>query len=125
MKYGYIKYNGIKITEDEKYAANFLVSRGYCIEVVRPQNIPHSKNADFLIGGVIWEVKTPQGESKYGVERIYRKAAKQSNSLIFDLRKSKRLDVKNDILKFYKAYRSIRRLMIITKTEKILVFRKK
>lgn len=126
-KLGRIIYNGVKLEPHEKATVRFLADRGYNIDVVHPQNIPKSKNADVLIDGVVWEIKCPETRSDKGLERIFQDAARQSDSLLINLKYIKfseeRALVKSR--KIFQAYRRFRRMKIITKNGDFIDFYKR
>src|SRR4051812_45115254 len=49
----------------------------------------NQKTPDFLISGTLWELKSPTGDGKYNVQHQLKAAAKQSQNVIFDARRSK------------------------------------
>jgi len=53
--------------------------------------IPRSnyKTPDFLIEGVVWELKSPTGKGKHNIEHQMKAGIKQSGNIIFDARRSK------------------------------------
>ena len=67
--------------------AKYFADRGYDIEFIPPNNSPNVHTPDFLMGGVAWEVKSPTGKSRRTIEKNFRKAMLQSDSIIFDLRR--------------------------------------
>ena len=70
----------------EMKAARFFADLGFDIEFIPPSNIPGVHRPDILMQGIEWEIKCPQGKAKRTIEQSYRKAAKQSKFVIFDLR---------------------------------------
>ena len=71
----------------ELRAARYFANLGYDIEFIPPSNIPDIHRPDILMQGKEWEIKSPQGKGKHTIEQNYRKAAKQSKFIIFDLRR--------------------------------------
>ena len=107
--------NNVKLRPAEKTAALFLASNGFRIEVIIPSNTPHNKNPDFLINGKIWELKCPTKNRRETLERCFKKAAKQSENLILDLRNIKGVDkvTLSIITNRFHYSKSIKRLIII------------
>lgn len=117
--------NNVKLKPAEKSAALFLASKGFRIEVIIPSNTPHNKNPDFLINGKIWELKCPTKNRRETLERCFKKAAKQSENLLLDLRNIKgtnknTLDI---IVSRFRYSKSIKQLMII-QNNKLLRYKK-
>ena len=126
-KIGKINYNGIKLEPHEEKSLEFLSSKGMDIEIVRPVNIPHFHNPDILISGVLWELKGPDGKSEKTLEKRFKEASCQANNVIFDLRRAKITEKRaiELLLGWYKEYRKIRKIMIITKSGELLTYNKK
>ena len=117
--------NNVKLKPAEKSAALFLASKGFRIEVIIPSNTPHNKNPDFLINGKIWELKCPTKNRRETLERCFKKAAKQSENLLLDLRNIKganknTLDI---IVSRFRYSKSIKQLMVI-QNNKLLRYKK-
>ena len=78
--------------------------------------------ADIVMNGVGWELKCPEGSSKFTIQHQFRRASKQSKNIIIDTRRTK-LDyetivnrVQHELLK--RPY--IRKIILIDKSEKIV-----
>ena len=88
--------------------------------------IPRSnqKTPDFLINGLHWELKTPTGTGKYNIQHLLHSAIRQSKNIVVDTRFSKMhiTRIKNE-LTFHSSVttKGIKRLLLITKDEKIIV----
>ena len=126
-KAGKLNKNGIKLEPHEEKTAKFLTLYGFNIEVIRPINIPKTKNPDFLISGAIWETKSPEGKSKNTIERKFHEASSQASRLILDLRRIKRTErnAMKDVFREFEKSKGINRLLLITKSEKLLDCKKK
>ncbi|TAH35854.1 hypothetical protein EYC59_01485 [Candidatus Saccharibacteria bacterium] len=79
-----------------------------------------------IIEGVEWEMKSPTGKSKYTIQNQFRRAARQSRNLIFDMRRVQlpTTIVQQEVEKQFTLRRSIKRLKLITKTGMVIEFRK-
>lgn len=73
----------------------------------------NGKSADFIIDGVTWELKSPQGKGKNNIERQLKYASKQSMNIIIDANRSKlHLNKIKGILTIQlKKTRSIKRIL--------------
>ena len=74
---------------------------------------------DIIMDGIEWEMKCPTGNSKRTIETNLRNAAKQSQFIIFDLRRVQ-LPEKQCLAQLERLFRSrsdIRRLLIIKKNK--------
>ena len=76
--------------------------------------------------GVEWEIKCPIGKSKRTLENNMRKALKQSQNIIFDLRHLK-LSEKSSITQLeyeFNNRKRIKKLLIIKKDGELLVYKR-
>lgn len=124
--FGHIVKNGVKLESHEEDTIELLCKYGFSIEVIKPTNIPHSSNPDFLIEGTIWETKSPEGSKESTIDRKFHEAGHQANNFILDLRRIKLVAYRaeKEALKQFKYSRSIRRLILITKEGEVLDIRK-
>ena len=74
--------------------AKYFADRGFDVVFIGPHYIIGAKNPDFEIAGKIWETKSPTKYSKSSFEDNFKKAVKQSEHIIFDLR---RLSEKDEV----------------------------
>lgn len=125
-KIGKIIPNGVHLEIHEYNTILFLTSQGINVELLIPSDTPHSKNADLMMLGLIWEMKCPQGTSRHCIERLFRKAAHQAEHIVLDLRLVKiNAVVSEDIaIKLFRHSRRVRRIIIITKNGKMLDLKK-
>ncbi|MBR5620881.1 hypothetical protein IKW75_00075 [Candidatus Saccharibacteria bacterium] len=125
-KRGKIIPNGVSLEKHENETVVFFTDLGYDIELIPPSNTPKAKTADFLMNGIAWEMKCPQGRSYNSIEHIIPNAAKQSENIILDLRRSfldesKAIGV---IKRRVDQIRKIKRCKVITKDQKVLDIKK-
>ncbi|MDR1338341.1 MAG: hypothetical protein LBJ73_04940 [Rickettsiales bacterium] len=117
---------GVIPERHELETASSLAGMGKNIEFLSPVYAKGIFTPDLLMDGQYWEIKSPCGNSKRTVENNFRKAQKQSENIIFDLRRIG-LDEKVAISKIKREFslqhgNKIQRIMIITKDSKILDF---
>ncbi len=81
------------------------------------------KTPDFLIKGIIWELKSPTGKGKNNIERQLQTGLKQSRNIIFDARRSKIhiSKIRRELDKQFKLTKSMKRLILIEKSNKVVV----
>ena len=112
-------------TPPEKHefeAAKFFADRGKDIVFIKPSDIPGVHTPDIKMDGVEWELKCPQGDSKRTIEQNFRKAMKQSQYIIFDLRRikvSEKLCLAQ-LKEFFDTKKRVKRLLIIRKNGDLL-----
>lgn len=80
------------------------------------------KTPDFLIDGVMWELKSPTGSGKRNIQHVISKALKQSCYIVVDARMSKinMQKVQSRLSAEMKLNRQIRRLLLIDKQKNVV-----
>ena len=126
MKTGKIIPNGIILAAHEYITLTVLTNDGQSIELLRPSLTKYVKTGDFLMQGLIWEMKSPIGRSKSTIEHIFQKAAHQAHNIVIDLRRTKLSDQQSIVTlkKLFATSRSVRNLWIITKETDIIKLKK-
>ncbi|HMM62021.1 MAG TPA: hypothetical protein PKC86_00505 [Candidatus Saccharibacteria bacterium] len=79
---------------------------------------------DFLINGVEWELKSPQGTGKNNIQRQLQQASHQSRSVIIYAGRSKMhaTKIRREVEHQFKIIKSIKRLIFISKDSKVVEF---
>ena len=126
MKIGKITPNGVSLEKHENDTVVFFTNLGYNIELLPPSNTPKAKTPDFMMDGKAWEMKSPQGKSRVTVEHAFKRAAKQSENIIIDLRRTKipTDQAKTALEKLFGSSRRVRNLKVITREQQLLDFKK-
>lgn len=91
---GKIDYSKLR-TLPEQYeieTALYFASRGLNIEFIKPSSIEGNKSPDFIMLDRSWEIKSPITYGKSSFEYNLKKAMKQSENIIYDLRRLKKSD---------------------------------
>lgn len=106
----------------------WVLARFYDCEIqfVLPTIGYHVKSVDILLHGALWEIKSPVGDSKTStIKNQFENAKGKSKHLIIDGRRSPLDDdfMIGQIRKELRNHRSTRRLLFITKDEKVLVIK--
>ena len=112
----------------EYETARYFASRGYDVIFIRPSNVKGLHNPDFKICNKVWETKSPSGESKRTFEDNFRKAIKQSEHIIIDLRRISAKQEKWCIEKLKKENRLsfvVKTLLVITRDGRLLTIKGK
>lgn len=126
MKKGKIVPNGVVLKNHENATVVFLTELGFDVELIPKINIEGVHMPDIIINGVKWEMKAPIGEGGSLMKNTIQKAVKQSPNIIIDLRRTKRHQTKclRELEKHFNKSRSIKCLKIITKSGRVLDFKK-
>ncbi len=126
MKKGNLKTNGIHLQDHEYATVKLFLKEGFDIELIPPVRIKDVRTPDFTMGGISWEMKSPEGGSKSTIRHTIKHAVTQSSNLIIDLRRCRiddNLAIK-ELEQHFKLSKRIRRMKIVTKNLIILDFSK-
>jgi hypothetical protein len=115
---------GVIPEKHELETASFFAALGKVVEFIAPSYSKGIRSPDVRMDGRDWEIKAPTGSSKRTIENNFRRAQKQSESIIFDLQRIG-MNEKAAISKIKREISSqrsgkIRRIIVITKEKKIL-----
>lgn len=93
------------------------------VEFLIPSTSYKQKTPDFVMNGLMWEIKSPKGVSKKTIEKQIRIALKQSRNIIIDTRRTKLTDVTitKELLKLLNNYRKINKLLLINKRNDVVI----
>ena len=117
-------------TPPEKHefeAAKFYADMSKNIIFLKPSDIPGVHTPDIKMDGLEWELKCPQGDSKRTIEQNFRKAMKQSQYIIFDLRRIKVPEklCLAQLKEFFDSKKRVKKLLIIRKNGDLLEYPEK
>jgi hypothetical protein len=84
------------------------------------------KTPDVEFGGISWEIKSPLGRGKRNIQHQIERAAKQSENIVIDARRTKKPGdkVMRELSLISKTSKRVKRLILITKSGKIIEFKK-
>ena len=102
--------------------AKYFTDRELDVVFIGPHYIVGTNNPDFEMAGKIWETKGPTKYSKSSFEDNFKKATKQSEHIIFDLRRLSEKDETKylqEIRKRKESYK-IKTLLVITRDGRLL-----
>lgn len=77
---------------------------------------------DFLIKGILWELKSPQGNGKNNIQRQLQYASHQSANVIISAARSKMhpVKIKREIESQFKVIKTVERLLFVSKDKKVI-----
>ncbi len=122
-----LERNGVIICAHEELTVKYFLEKGENIVLNMPVCVPNNKNADFLMRGVLWEVKSPVSDNVCSMETTLKRAVKQSQNVIIDLRRIKGEDVClfRILQRKGREIRRLRWLLIIRKSGELFELKKK
>lgn len=111
---------------DEVKAALFLIEQGLNVKFLKANRTAGSKTPDFLLNNLRYELKTPRKSGKYTMEHAIRAGLRQSNNLVFDLRRMRASEANavKKLLKQFDLTKKWKRLLVISKDGKLLTYEK-
>ena len=123
---GKIVPNGVVLKTHESRTIVFLTEQGFNVELIPKSNIKGVHTPDIKMNGEKWEIKSPIGEGNQLMKNTIQRALKQAQNIIIDLRRTKRYQAKclREIEKQFKDSKNIKRLKIITKSGRMLDYKK-
>lgn len=106
----------------EYETAKYFAKLGFDIVFIKPRSIKGSHDPDFFMKSKVWETKSPNVYSKSSFQYNCRKAQKQSEHIIFDLRRLNKIDEQKYLtgLKRWSKMPRIKTLLVITKDGNLL-----
>lgn len=121
-KRGTLIKNGCSLKSHEQVTVDFLLFRGFTIELIPTSSVPGDKTADIVMDGVACEIKAPQGNSKWTIGRNLKRARRQSQIMVIDLFRCRRFESQaiREIRNYFDKTHSVKRIMIITKRRHII-----
>lgn len=107
----------------ELKTAKALAKKGHSVEFLGV--VEGAEHADIIMDGVIWEMKSPETKDIKYIERILRRATRQSHNVILD--SARLIAIRDDRLKreLYRLasfIKSLKRLILVDKGKTLLSF---
>ena len=102
----------------------WILARYYqqSIEFLKPLDDYKRKTPDFVMSGILWEMKSPEGNSKTTIGRILKRASKQSRNIVIDCNRTALTD--DNIIKVLRfelgKRRQIKKIILVTKNKEIV-----
>lgn len=121
---GKIIPNGVVLETHEMATVVLLTELGIDVELVPRSNKPGQHTPDIKMLGLFWEMKAPKGEGNALMKNTLQKAARQSENVIVDLRRTKRHIGRclPELRREFVASRRLKHLKVITKRLEVVDF---
>ena len=114
---------GLNIWPHELKTAEALAGAGYVVEFVKKSEIDFEKTADTLIDGIRWEFKSPTSDSLKAIERNLKRGRWQSENIVFDCRRMKKIPdqaIQREVRKQAQCIPGIKRVLFIDRHSKVI-----
>ena len=117
---------GVDPENHERDTADVFLLLGFDVEFITPIRTKGARTADVMIGGVLWEMKSPTGNTNKTIERQLQRGSRQSRNIIIDGRRTRLADkeILKELTKKFELVRSIKRIIFITKDGETVDFRR-
>lgn len=119
--------NGAELLEHEMATVLFLQhTLKEDIELLPPSHTPQVRMPDFIMQGMMWEMKAPIVGARKTIERSFYCATMQSGNIVMDLRRIRSGDIEalKILEKCFLSTRRVRNLYIITRLGDLRVYKK-
>lgn len=117
---------GLNVWDHELRTAKALASAGYIVEFTRKSNVKYEKTADTFINGVPWEFKAPTADRLKAIERNIKRARWQSENIVFDCRRMKKLPdaaIEREVRKQAFAISRVSKVLYINKHGEVITIK--
>jgi hypothetical protein len=111
------------VWEHEMKTAKALADAGFEVRFIPKDNGQGVKSADIVIDEIKYEMKAPKSSKLAAVERNLKRAYHQSNSIVFDSRRMKRLtdkSIKKELLKQFRLTKKVKRLLFVDRRGRVV-----
>jgi hypothetical protein len=122
-KYGSLITNDCVINAHEWNTINFLLSKGFDVELIPRSLTEGIHSPDILLDhSIYWEIKAPKGSGKNTMSNNFIRAKKQSKNIIIDLARYGKPDAVGirEAKSQFRQRKRFEKLKIITKNREII-----
>ncbi len=114
---------GINVWPHELKTSQAFAAIGKDVEFVRRNEGERMTSADAIIDGLIWEMKAPTADNLKAIERNLKRGRWQSENIIFDCRRMKKVPdaaIEREVRKQAFAIPRIKRLRYVNKHGQVI-----
>ena len=114
---------GCDIWPHELNTAKALSRKGHTIEFLPRIEGTQVKSADILMDGIVWEMKSPTSSSIKSLQKVLRRAGKQSHNVVVDTSRMKGVsdrDAQRELSRLLPLVASVHRLRMVTKNRNVI-----
>ena len=110
--------------EPHEVSAAAILANYFKSDAIFLRRVVNAKSADILIGGTVFEIKSPIGKGKRNIQHTLMAALRQSKCIVFDARRSKlhMARITSELQRQYKLTASMERLLLIKKDRTVIEF---
>lgn len=107
----------------ESRCAKTLATLGYTVEFMRRTEGDGVKSADIQMNGAVWEIKSPETSNVKALQRVLRRAGRQSPNVIIDTVRATKLSddaILREIRRLAPLTKSVKRILVVTKSGSVV-----
>lgn len=115
---------GCDVWPHEMETARALAADGRTVEFMPRTEGERVKSPDIAMGGILWEMKAPEATTVDSLERVLRRASRQSPNVIVDAARAKNCGdpaFERRLRKAASAVKGLRRLVLVRKSRIVSV----
>ena len=120
---------GTNVLPHEMATAKALMEAGFSVKFKKKKEGYKIPSADVVMGGKVWEIKAPKGSKLDAVERNLRRAKEQSEYVILDSFRFKKIPdnaIKREILAKAPYISKIREVIFVNRKREVIdIYKKK
>ena len=116
----------VNVWPHEMRTAQALAAHGYTVRFIRKSEEEFHVSADAYINGVAWEMKAPKSPQLDKVQDNLRRAVHQSQYVIFDSRRMKKIPdtaIERELRKWAKEIKKLKGLIFVNKHGKVFIIK--
>ena len=114
--------SGTNVWPHELATAKALAMAGHDVEFLPRIDGKEVKSADVLMDGVVWEMKSPTSASVKSLQKVLRRAGRQSHNVIVDTARMRGVSdraVQRELARLLPLVASVQRLRLVTKARDV------
>lgn len=108
----------VNVWPHEYQTALSLAKAGHVVEFIRKNARDNESTADVIISGVEWEMKAPRSGSIKSIERNLKRAKWQSENVILDSRRMKKVPdkaIERELRKYIVEIAGLKRILFVNR----------
>lgn len=118
--------DGTQVWDHELRTGKALSAAGYSITFLPKNNASCESSPDILLNGLVWEMKSPLSDQAKRIQRTLRRALHQSENIIFDSQRIKKLSdaqVLRELRKWVPQMNHLKHLIYVDKRRNVTVIK--
>lgn len=114
---------GVSVWPHEERTAAALAQSGRTVEFIPRREGNRLKSPDIVMSGVEWEMKAPKASGQKALDRVLRRAVRQSCNVVIDavrIEGSADVQIDRDLRKVAPHVKGLKRLILVKKNREVI-----